>query len=1072
MGVILGRSSSPTLQLAMAQGALSGGGFNGIFHIANDGSILLGYDGSNCWKWNSGTSQFDNVFAESRIPSDYKTWGQQTTSPFSYGARAFAQCPTDSSRAYFLAGRGGHRGLLWKTDDGCASLTDTGYKAPIEFHVPRSLGPQMAVDPNNKDVVYFSGDGGVIHRSSDGGSTWERILYDQLPGATLSAAISNGSKTFTFGDTLPPQSFPTSNSFVGHISGTTLTVESITVPTLCVGLQIAGGGITSGTTYITALGTGTGGVGTYTLNTTQTVSAGTTLTAYAGSAGGPYAWTVSPEAPLNNGIATCGAYITGATATTRTLIQSLASGDSVFGTTISAVADNGSGLARLTVASTAGISTGRKLKVAATTTYDGIWTVTVVDSTHLDLQGSTYSSTATGCIGDLIVFGSPACIAFDTNGGTTTATINGNSVTVTKNVWIGWNYNVADGVVRSTDGGENFSTVSGNPGSARWLHISSDGVVWVAARPYSIGPDYHTNLWVYNAPYATGAWTNVTDVNATSGSIYSITTQPSTPSNVACVESSGNLWLSNNYGATWEGSNLASSTFIIPDTEPTWMQNWEAPPPPHGTVEVYMSAGMLQFDPSNESDLFFGEGIGLWKGQPDFTSFSQFQWTSQNKNQQGIIIDQLVKPPGRALVMAVQDRCGFYCPDVDTEPTGDFGIFEGDAGWIPGHSQPFIKNGWAIAYSLIDPDVQWTVQFGVMWTSADAGQSWSSLSSTWGTAKLSNVAILAANRSTDCVAMSGGGNWFTNDGGTTITACLFNDTPLPATSLSTPPSHYLVADPNDQDTYYYFRIPASIGQNYVGVFNSVTTLDNGGSSYSANDVLSAVGGTGQVTAPKIKVLTVDGSGVILTWTITDPGTIKETQLPSSPLSTTGGTGTGATFAVSDFLPVGGLWKSTDRGANWSNTGGVQGQPYNATSNGNMAAVPDNAGHLFFASGTGAGTKLLRTTDSGDTWSTVDTTAICWQVAVGAIGPGKTYPCVIMTGTVDASGTDDANPGTPGVWLSDDECVSWRRYTSTVDGVTCNAPAGNLAGPISLAADQEVFGKFYIAMGDVGYAYGN
>lgn len=63
---------------------------------------------------------------------------------------------------------------------------------------------------------------------------------------------------------------PTVN-FTGSMSTTTLTVTAVTQGQLAVGQQIAGAGITPGT-YITALGTGKGYTGTYTINNSQTVS--------------------------------------------------------------------------------------------------------------------------------------------------------------------------------------------------------------------------------------------------------------------------------------------------------------------------------------------------------------------------------------------------------------------------------------------------------------------------------------------------------------------------------------------------------------------------------------------------------------------------------------------------------------------------------------------------------------------------------------------------------------------------------------------------------------------------------
>jgi len=66
-------------------------------------------------------------------------------------------------------------------------------------------------------------------------------------------------------------SYYTNAIFTGSISGTTLTVTAMTVGTINVGQTILGLGVGNGT-QITALGSGSGGVGTYTENSPQTVS--------------------------------------------------------------------------------------------------------------------------------------------------------------------------------------------------------------------------------------------------------------------------------------------------------------------------------------------------------------------------------------------------------------------------------------------------------------------------------------------------------------------------------------------------------------------------------------------------------------------------------------------------------------------------------------------------------------------------------------------------------------------------------------------------------------------------------
>ena len=60
-------------------------------------------------------------------------------------------------------------------------------------------------------------------------------------------------------------------NFTASIAGTTLTVSAISVGSLVVGSLIYGSGVAANTT-ITALGTGTGGIGTYTVNNSQTVA--------------------------------------------------------------------------------------------------------------------------------------------------------------------------------------------------------------------------------------------------------------------------------------------------------------------------------------------------------------------------------------------------------------------------------------------------------------------------------------------------------------------------------------------------------------------------------------------------------------------------------------------------------------------------------------------------------------------------------------------------------------------------------------------------------------------------------
>jgi len=70
------------------------------------------------------------------------------------------------------------------------------------------------------------------------------------------------------------ETLPAMASFVGSITGTVLTVTAVTNGTVQVSQPLYGDGVTAGT-FISALGTGMGGIGTYTLNNAQTVASET-----------------------------------------------------------------------------------------------------------------------------------------------------------------------------------------------------------------------------------------------------------------------------------------------------------------------------------------------------------------------------------------------------------------------------------------------------------------------------------------------------------------------------------------------------------------------------------------------------------------------------------------------------------------------------------------------------------------------------------------------------------------------------------------------------------------------------
>jgi hypothetical protein len=128
----------------------------------------------------------------------------------------------------------------------------------------------VATAPANGTAVSFAaGSGGVLPT----GVTADAPYY----------VFNRTSTTYNLSTTTGTSLIATMNAgatFTGSIAGTTLTVTAVSgTGVIGIGQVISGTGVTAGTN-ITALGTGAGGVGTYTVSASQTV-ASTTITAVA-----------------------------------------------------------------------------------------------------------------------------------------------------------------------------------------------------------------------------------------------------------------------------------------------------------------------------------------------------------------------------------------------------------------------------------------------------------------------------------------------------------------------------------------------------------------------------------------------------------------------------------------------------------------------------------------------------------------------------------------------------------------------------------------------------------------------
>ena len=143
----------------------------------------------------------------------------------------------------------------------------------------------------------------------------------------LNVYITDGAYRYTW-----RISNPSSAQFIGSITGTTLTVTLMKSGTIGIGQSLLGVGVTS-ETIITALGTGTGGVGTYTLNISQSsVSQSFNTAAVAAVFNGAIAGTTLTVNSVASGTLYVGQTVQGTGITANTVITALGTGTGGTGT--------------------------------------------------------------------------------------------------------------------------------------------------------------------------------------------------------------------------------------------------------------------------------------------------------------------------------------------------------------------------------------------------------------------------------------------------------------------------------------------------------------------------------------------------------------------------------------------------------------------------------------------------------------------------------------------------------------------------------------------------------------------
>jgi len=296
-------------------------------------------------------------------------------------------------------------GLTTYTLTSFNGTTDESRNAVLLFTGTPSVTVTISAPLQNKFYIVKNGTGQTITMSASGGAisvsipsgVTAQVYCDATnqsgTGTGFYSAQTGSASNFTVNGNLTVTGNQTSSgnflaagvlgayiaaSYTGGISngsgaaGTVLNVTAVASGTIFIGQRVTGSGVTSGT-IVTGFGTGSGGAGTYTVNTSQLVGAGTTLT------GAASAIATTPSSGDNSVNIATTAFVQSAVGTLGTMASQNANAVAITGGTITGTAGSFTTLASSSTATLSGttaitgalsisnlITAGEKTTVSAT----------------------------------------------------------------------------------------------------------------------------------------------------------------------------------------------------------------------------------------------------------------------------------------------------------------------------------------------------------------------------------------------------------------------------------------------------------------------------------------------------------------------------------------------------------------------------------------------------------------------------------------------------------------------------------------------------------------------------------
>lgn len=249
------------------------------------------------------------------------------------------------------------------------------------------------------------------------------------------------------------------------------------------------------------------------------------------------------------------------------------------------------------------------------------------------------------------------------------------SQTGTSTLYAGVNNTTGASLYRSTDGGNSWSAVSGQPTGLipHRAGFDSNGVLYLSYSNLP-GPSNITNGAVWKYTTGTGNWQQISPVVPGNGGwdnfgYGGLAVDPQRPGVllVATYDRWGvgdNIFRSTDGGTTWKG--LAALAQLNSSSAP-WV------PKRSGSMGHWM--GSIAIDPFNSNNAMYVTGVGLWSSTNLTNADSNLAttWNFADKDIEETAVLALSSPPvGASLLSAMGDIDGFYHTDLNASPTGAF----------------------------------------------------------------------------------------------------------------------------------------------------------------------------------------------------------------------------------------------------------------------------------------------------------------------------------------------------------------------------------------------------------------